>query len=657
MSVVSDRGEAPEGWITRPLQARPPPLGRAARGPPSTPGVCARSTPRARIPRARRRRRPPDRHPEDPLSRSSPHAVRLAAAIPVVAALWVSLPLLLAPADGLHADSYRAYDWLEAAKWRWWAVEGLGAEGRLPLWNPYLEGGVPSHAHPSDGSLGPFFATALIFGPLLSMRVDAVLLLILGALGTFFLARRWLDLGPLGAGAAATAFAIAGWLPSRLGVGFYESLFFCVLPAVFALILEARERPALGLAAATLLAAAGVQLQLCLAFALLQLALWTALSGRARELGGRVAAVTGLALGLAAVKLVPVAAFVSSRGGRAERFDHAVGLLDGVLPPLTHLFVHADALGIYDAQGAPATEEYAYGGLAIAVGLLAVAGAVATQRRGLRLAALFGVTALLGWTPGSGLQLSLFPALHLFPVFDAMRDTARYVPFFLVLWTCLLAGLGAEGLAHRGRPGQIVLVLLAVASLPGAAATWALNDGLFTEPTPLSEQRKPGLSHVRLAGQPARAERSVALLNWTGPPSGVGVVYTPEDLPPASPSAVRAMWTLDSEGRRSKASAQPAAWSGDRSGRVEVGVDRLTATLPGRAGERVVFNQNHGPGWRSDAGAVVDVGGLLGVELAVDVEQVELLYRPRPVRWGAAISVLSALSALLGLAVLRRRRR
>ena len=60
------------------------------------------------------------------------------------------------------------------------------------------------------------------------------------------------------------------------------------------------------------------------------------------------------------------------------------------------------------------------------------------------------VTLGLGFDDGRGAQWSLFSLLHSLPLFEAVRGTARYQSFFLLLWASLAAGLGALALLRFG---------------------------------------------------------------------------------------------------------------------------------------------------------------------------------------------------------------
>ena len=81
-------------------------------------------------------------------------------------------------------------------------------------------------------------------------------------------------------------------------------------------------------------------MQLCLAFAALQMALWAALARcdvRPGMLLRRVGFLLAGTAGLGAIKFLPMLELVSSRGWRTESAPHGVGLWDGVVGSLLGL--------------------------------------------------------------------------------------------------------------------------------------------------------------------------------------------------------------------------------------------------------------------------------------------------------------------------------
>jgi len=617
-----------------------------------------------------------DRLPTAISDAAPPAHPRLLVALPFAAAMAVCAPLLLRPRAIINADPYRAFDWLEAAKFRWYARHALLSEGLPAFWNPYLEGGIPSFGHPSDGTASPFFFVTLLLGEGLGMKVEAVLLLLLGTAGVMGLARDQLRLGPLPTAFAATAFAVAGWTPSRLAVGFYESLYLMLVPAVLWLILRAAQRGpnAMGLAyagaAGALLASGGVQMQLCLPFAVLQIALWLpwAAMGEAPDRRGPLVGFAGvtvaLTAGLGAIKFVPMVDFLESRGWREEgSVPFPVGLHDAVEASFGGLTRMAEATGRYDAAGDSTTWEYPFAGLAVVVVALALLGALRSGRIGAALGGLFAVTLLLSWIPGTGAQISLFPPLRSFPLFASMRSTDRYVAFFGMLWVCLGAGLGVQALMAWERVGEarrgVVAALLVVALIPGAVRSGKLNHDVFAFVAPPPSEPVDAFFQVRTEPFPSRGSQAAALFVYLAPQAGVGVLYPPEDIR-GDEAPLRPARRLRPDGTlvlvpEYAAEAWFAAGAGTL-GPLRPSVNRLAVTVRSDGAGRVVLNQNHHPAWVSSAGAVVSAEGLLAVDLAGPHDgDLKLEFRPPSVLLGGAVSAVTAVG-FAGLWGLVRRR-
>lgn len=596
-----------------------------------------------------------------------------------LAAVLVCAPLLLGPGDLVHADSYRAYDWFEAAKYAGYARQTLVEEGRPALWNPLLQGGMPSYAHPTDGSLSPFFVLPALLGVLRGMQLNVVLLLALGALCVYGLAREWLALDRGAAAFAGGAFAVSGWAPSRVAVGFYESLFLLVVPIVMLLLWRAwqttnpMQAAGHALVAAALLAAAGVQMQLCLPFALVVITVWALLAHEApspTRLGRRLAFMVAFAVvvaGLGAFKFVPMLELLTLRGWRAVPLEETAPAFEALLRAWGTLFATAPAIGSYDPGGWPLEAEYAFGGLPIVVGLLALL-AAARGRRGRALLLLLAVTSLLSWQPARGPQVSLFPLLRLLPPFGSMRDTGRYVTFFLVLWSCLSGGVGfawvIDAARRHGRSALLVGAALALALLPSGLRSAALFGDTFDGDLP-ARSTSAELYHVALEGTPAAGIRSVALFQVVGPRSGVGVLAYEEDLPGAAPSPVVPRVRLHPDGRRVPESGwRGEAWlaEGDGAARLELGApNELVVHLRSDGPALVVLNQNAWPGWRTRADVeVTSDRGLLAVRTRAPVHgSVVLEFRPPILRIGVLTTLSTVLAVVLGwvgLLLIRERR-
>ncbi len=150
-------------------------------------------------------------------------------------------PMFTHPDGFLSGDSYRDNDWLTDRFFDLAASQTWLEHKTLPLRSHLVGGGYPTIGQPFDGSWAPTLLPVLAFGPVHGVKINLLLLLALGTLGTFSLARRWLELPTPAAAFAAAAFALSGWLPSMMLVGFWPQALYMVTPALLALMLS--ERP------------------------------------------------------------------------------------------------------------------------------------------------------------------------------------------------------------------------------------------------------------------------------------------------------------------------------------------------------------------------------------------------------------------------------
>jgi hypothetical protein len=161
--------------------------------------------------------------------------------------VWVALAVLaigsgmLSEPFGIRSgDPFRDNDWLNCRSFDVHSRVALLEHGQFPLRSHLLGGGFPTIAHPSDGSWSPTLLAILLFGDVLGVKVNLLLLMLLGGWGILGLARH-AGVGEGGARWAAALFVLSGWLPSMLLVGFYNQAFFLLAPAVARLLLDGRR--------------------------------------------------------------------------------------------------------------------------------------------------------------------------------------------------------------------------------------------------------------------------------------------------------------------------------------------------------------------------------------------------------------------------------
>ena len=171
------------------------------------------------------------------------HGKRLLAALVVTAAVVAfGWPMFAVPGGIASGDRYRDNDWLNCRSFDLMSRQALLEHGQFPLRSHLVGGGFPTIAHPSDGSWAPTLAAVLLLGDVLGVKVNILLMLLLGCWGVFGLSRRWLRLSPMSSLFAALLFGFSGWLPSMMLVGFYHQLFYMAVPGIVLLVLTSAGR-------------------------------------------------------------------------------------------------------------------------------------------------------------------------------------------------------------------------------------------------------------------------------------------------------------------------------------------------------------------------------------------------------------------------------
>lgn len=562
---------------------------------------------------------------------------RVVVALPAVAAIAVSLPLFFHPLAVAGEDTWRSHDWLESGKLDAYSREALLRWHRLPHWNPLLQGGFPQFAHPSDGTLSPLLIPSLVLGEALGMKVNVVLCLLLGAVGTALLGRdRW-NLHPPWAAFAGCAFAVAGWVPSRVSVGFYESTLFAAFPFVAWLFLSCRGRPWRLFAAALMLAAGSMQMQLGLPILMLALALITALEIARKALpwshAGRFVLLSVGGAGMAAIKLLPMVEFLGREQFReiASYPDDHDAWFFGLGDLYNGWMWAVPPVGTYDEMGNGTLAEFSFLGLGLPLALLIFAAGVLWRHapRGTWVMAAVGALFIV-FSFGPNSPVDLFRPLWSLPVFHSMRGPIRYTSFVIVWAACPVAAAGMQALATRnatritarlGRGRERLVVLLAVATLVWPATVSLSRNGTsLTRRVPPSEPVAEGFYQEGLwgewfgqsrGGDPSYDHGNV--LKYANLKAGIGTVYEPEDVPVDSWVQGRRVYHVDRRVYVDNPSYRGEAWCEATecdAHVVEAGPNEIVVEATLDRPDILILNQNWTEAWRTSSGRADEWLGL-----------------------------------------------
>lgn len=167
-------------------------------------------------------------------------STRTASLILAIATAAIGIGMFFEPHGIASSDEFRNNDWLNCRSFDVLSRRALLTDGEFPLRTHLFGGGFPVIAHPSDGSWAPTILPVLLFGDVIGVKVNILIFLFLGSIGVFLIARDLLRIGASGSLFSALLFALSGWLPSMLLVGFYNQLFFLVAPLALYFLLDHR---------------------------------------------------------------------------------------------------------------------------------------------------------------------------------------------------------------------------------------------------------------------------------------------------------------------------------------------------------------------------------------------------------------------------------
>jgi len=404
--------------------------------------------------------------------------------------------------------------------------------GRIPLWNPYLFGGVPFLANMQAAVLYPLHWPLLPLFPPKAVSLSVVLHVFLAALFTYLYARLSLGLGPASGFAAACVFALGGYLGAQV-----EHLNQLNVLAWFPLLLLlfdracASGRPAsmaaLGLAVGLQFLAGHVQSSYIVLAALGLYALFPALWGWWKGEEGwseRLRKALAVYLGgvfwgvmLAAAQLIPTAELsrLSVRSGGLSYREAVSFSLKPHLLPLS-LLPTFGRVSVF-------TEYIAYAGL-LGLGLAVWGGMRSRHPRRVFfvfLAALGLFLALGGYNPFYFLLYKAVPGLAFF------RAPARWL-FLYAFGVGILAGLGVEVLeclwrerGSRFRMGIPVLLAFLCGELFLASRSLPYNHP--TAPEAFSSLRTAP-AHLLVARSQEAPFRILSLSDLTFDPGDLGEI-------------------------------------------------------------------------------------------------------------------------------------
>lgn len=552
-------------------------------------------------------------------------ALRRVCARPSIRFGWFALLALLATwpllstAGGLNdfRDAHVLLQYEESAR------RTVTEFGQLPLWNPYYCGGMYGWGTPQSRFASPTFLLTVLFGPVRAESLIAFLMVLLGSEGAFrYLRAR--GARSVGALLGAPTFSLSGIFACSPALGWTNFFSFALLPwAAYGARRALRGSPAgsvITAAAFAWMVGFGGTYAVPLAAILCAGELIERSLRRPRHPPVLPAIATAsLSLTACAFRLWPIAETLHRAprimgGLSGQGWLEVLGLLFGSPPFLST-------------------------GVWYLIGLLTVPAAMAGAFARRRIPLLIGIAACAWLATGYSVRPSLFALLRKLPVYEALRYPERFlVPLALLVAALCALGVSRWSALARRRPravlGWALLALLLLANLPVLVGNFfgSAKSRTLVPPPPVMEREF----------HQARGNRWA--LAYFGPMSRGSLscwdAYPVPQSPALRADLIDEEYLLDP----TSGSVRRSSWSPNRID-LDVRLER-----PGR----VLVNQNHHAGWRSNVGEVVSHDGLLAVALPPGEHSVTLRFLPRSALGGLFTSLVAA---LCGGAILWRRRR
>lgn len=493
--------------------------------------------------------------------------------------------------------------------------------GQLPLWNPWYCGGLYGLGSPQARFASPPFLLSLLFG---TTRAEALLVFaaVIAALEGAWRYLRARAVGSLGAFLAAPAFGLGGIFALAPTLGWHNFLGFALLPWALWGVRRAGRGDLVGavIAAGSLawmVGFGGTYVAPISAMACLLEGLLIGAARPRRTAWGVLALAAVLGVGLSAARLWPIYE-------ELQRAPRVVAGTSGIEPGalVSALFGYTPVFTL--------ASWYLVGLFAGCVALLGL------WRRKILSAAI--ATGFWCWLAlGYWAKPSLYGLLRASRTFAMLRAPERFlIP--VILLVALAAGWAVTQWAARQRARRFKFPRLAGAVLVVALVGLTLNLAVLVNNFRIaaaSRQLGYAPEEVRRPFHQSRGNRWAASI--FGPMSRGSLSCWEAYAVPQSP---RLQGDLQQEAYLADpgaGSVEELAWTPNRLSY------RITLARP----SRLLVNQNHHRGWKTDVGAVVNDRGLLGVELPAGQHEVTLRFLPRSAVGGLSVSLLALVAAVI----------
>ena len=510
---------------------------------------------------------------------------------------------------------------------------------QFPLWNPYTCGGTSALGDPEFPVLSPLFLFELAFGTPLGLILSIYASTAIGGLGMLHLSRK-LGIGPIAGLASSLAMAFGTVNLLEIVEGHQNILAAMYIPWVLyfwyqAYTSQKRARWLSIIGAASCMSLMFFQGGIYLLMYMTGTFLFMLLVAKRKTQALAITASAGvLALGLAAVKVIPVAYWLSEFSDKVYASStYTIFSLDKIL--LGRILYGAE--NVIPNQGGGWHEYAAYIGPVILT--LSICGVMFYWKH--RIVRLLLISACI-----ATLISSTGPLLK--PAFDHLsfipRSNISRVILLAVIPISLLAGFGTQGIEKRSKKmGILAIVLVTLAAIDLMSLSYPISSQAFVlphvnqdippAPFPIAyspydyKTRYNGVDYTRAYDATLQGYGNMTYCSVLGPDPSVDVITD--------------------EGRGGILSL-----SGDKEGTFTIkswtpngAVFLVHATKETSA----ILNANYAIGWFVNGSPAKEMRNRPGINIPAGDTTLRFSYIPRGMMFGIGISIVTLLGVLLSL--------
>ena len=531
--------------------------------------------------------------------------------------------------------------------------------GQIPLWDPFLKGGMPMLAYSESNVFSPALLVQLFFNEVWAAKINIVFHTFIGLGGAYALARHY-RLGFPAALLAAGVFMINSMYSLALTAGMEWGYGIAFIPWALLYYLKSYDNFTHALSAALILTVMWLGGNVYpFTISLLLLGTYGLIAVFSQEFSFKktltiLATIYALTFALGAIKFFPALelTFQYTRhsdlyaGLSIESILHGLFARDQTLAAILDK-THEAGLWSGFSQGMDECGMY----IGILPFLFFLFGSVRGSKKFRTLLLCLVVFLWLG-TGYRSEPLSLWALLKSIPPYSIMRSIERF-RFVVVLIIALLAGVGLQRSIEALSPkycrrqtsnliGSLLVALILCDLL------W-VNGRVFKDAFPIPPFEIPkNEAFVQIGGFPEYDKNGPRLAGehdlyttfgaaypaWL---ANVGTVYAYESMPVPDKAVI--MGSPEYRGEvfleGTTGTARYLVWT----------PNRLVVEVQARGDGMLIVNQNYYPGWRAKGMVVESVRGLVAVKIGPQTTRVELYYRPTSFVVGAALSLFAVIVA------------